>query len=284
MLGVFERFRGRSTPGGQLDWLSVEAGDPRAHAGVLDALLDRQLDGITVRGVLGADEASAMLRRLPPDAWSEWTFGGLIGRSVGMVGESERERTEYFAEATAARALFAESLGFDPHQRIAEVLSPMAGGAALLAPGAPGRSYLPGQLRKWLPGRSLPAHIGNEFHSDREDSAVDDLAATTRVRDHLSYFVVLQAPESGGALSVYELTEQEEDGRRLGPFGLADRDDSFFDEVPRVQFTPVVGDLIVFGGGWRWHRVDPVGGSTERITYGGFCAPSVDGQNLHLWA
>jgi hypothetical protein len=62
------------------------------------------------------------------------------------------------------------------------------------------------------------------------------------------------------------------------------RDDSRFDNMPALHLDPAPGDLIIFGGGWRWHRVEPLTGTRARVTYGGFCAPSIDGDRLDFWA
>ena len=109
------------------------------------------------------------------------------------------------------------------------------------------------------------------------------LLTVTDVKDHLSYFVVLRKPRVGGALTVYDLVWEQDQG--VGDvWENGAREDSRFDDVPGTQFTPDPGDLILFGGGWRWHRVDPLGPEDRRVTYGGFAAPSIDGRSLHFWA
>ena len=54
--------------------------------------------------------------------------------------------------------------------------------------------------------------------------------------------------------------------------------------VPGLVVDPNPGDLVVFGGGRRFHRVEPIGGETPRITYGGFAASSKDGDEVNCWA
>ena len=75
---------------------------------------------------------------------------------------------------------------------------------------------------------------------------------------------------------------EDDAGEAYEPVPL--RDDSHFDDLPCLRLAPGPGDLILFGGGWRWHRVDELTGTVERITYGGFCAPAADDSEIHFWA
>ena len=127
----------------------------------------------------------------------------------------------------------------------------------------------------------LRAHAGNEFLDIIEHGGMSHLVTTTRVRDHLSYFVVLQRPEAGGTLSVYQQTI--ESLQMDTGWGTGFRDDASFDDLPALCIDPPPGSMVLFGGGWRWHRIEPVLGTRPRITYGGFCGPSVDGTELHFW-
>ncbi|OWY61372.1 hypothetical protein B7486_64135, partial [cyanobacterium TDX16] len=175
------------------------------------------------------------------------------------------------------------AFGFDPHQRVAEVLEPMSGGRPVTAPTEEGRDYNPGNVRWYDPGLGgLRSHVGNEFRYLAEEGAMKHLIQTTAVEDHLSYFVVLQPPTEGGALAVFDLLWEDEN-ENIKPWDSAMRDDRWFDTQSALRLSPGPGDMILFGGGWRWHRVDPVGGDRPRITYGGFAAPSRDDRELHMW-
>ena len=124
--------------------------------------------------------------------------------------------------------------------------------------------------------------MGNEFRRDLAEHGMKHLLTTTSVKDHLSYFIVLQQPDEGGELSVYDLKWDEDDASNDDRVDM--RDDSRFDDMPALKLDPGPGDLILFGGGWRWHRVEPLTGKVPRVTYGGFCARSHDGREIHWWA
>jgi hypothetical protein len=270
----------------ELRWDTLAAHELPAHPTLLRQLLDGEIDGITVTGVFSAEEAADAVARL--DALREreampHAFGSLLGMALGMVTREDGDRSRHIADAARCKPLYREAFGVDPFQRLAEVLAPIAEGLPLVPASEDGQDYNPGQVRWWDPGKGgLTAHVGNEFRRHLEDGAMKHLVTTTDITDHLSYFVVLQRCTEGGALSVYDLLFEDNRGR--DGWDSAMPDDSWIEDRPCVRFDPEPGSLILFGGGWRWHRVDPPGGETPRITWGGFAARSLDGREVHFWS
>ena len=267
-----------------LRWRTIAASESDGHPRAVDDLIAQRIDGMTITGILTADEIQAALPRLESyrrEATDE-VFGAMLGMPLTQV-EDGTDRGPHLDDTEKCRALYGEAFGFDPHERIASVLRPMANGREPRPPLEANRPYNPGNVRWYDPGLGgLRAHVGNEFRLAHEEGAMSHLIATTDIHNHLSYFVVLQPPEQGGALSVFDLLwdSYQPDGREQWYL----EDDSDFDEQPAMQHHPGPGDMILFGGGWRWHRIDPIGGNVPRITYGGFLAPSTDGDALHLWS
>lgn len=264
-----------------LDWRTVPSDRVAEHPDLLSDLLAGRMDGVTVTGVLTPDEASRAVGAIPDSAWEEHFIGRIIGMAIGMEGEDDR--STYLADTERARSVYRMAFGFDPHERLQEVLAPASGGIPLIPAEEGGRDYNPGHLRYWEPGRSgLKAHVGNEFRRELEETSMKHLLTTTSVKDHLSYFVVLQPPDVGGELSVYDLRWEQDDASGDARVDL--RDDSRFDEMPSLKLRPNAGDLILFRGGSQWHRVEPLVGKRARITYGGFCAWSIDRAAIHFWS
>ncbi len=44
------------------------------------------------------------------------------------------------------------------------------------------------------------------------------------------------------------------------------------------------GDLIIFAGGEIWHEITQIEGRKNRITIGGFMAPSLNRQKWYVWS
>lgn len=267
-----------------LRWHTIPAAESSSHAGMISRILRREEDGMTVTGVFTPEEAARACERLDQETEGRTAspIGWVLGMPLGEVGPESQDRNAYFDDSDRARAIYREALGVDPEARIAEALDPMAGDLRCGLATEGDREYNPGHMRWFLPGNGgLRAHAGNEFGEVLKRGAMSHLAETTRIVDHLSYFVVLQKPEIGGSLSVYDLLwdpESSDDSWENG-----EREDAYFDGLPRLKVDPEPGDLVVFGGGFRWHRIEPVLGPIPRMTYGGFCAPSVDGTALQFW-
>jgi hypothetical protein len=268
----------------ELRWMTIDAADTPQHPGLVNDLLDRKIDGMTLTGVFDPSLIPAALDRiLAAPGWSPQTFGAMLGRPLYQSGANSQDQTEHMDDAARCKAIYREAFGFDPHERLREVLEPMTAPLTVGAPSEGGRPYNPGNIRRYDPGfGGLKAHAGNEFIELIADGAVHHLLSTTQVIDHLSYFVVLQPAEVGGSLSVFDLLYDEhvhEDEKWAGT-----RDDAWFNTIPCLRLDPGPGDMILFGGGWRWHRVDEIAGTVPRITYGGFASPSLDGEQLHLFS
>jgi hypothetical protein len=281
-----------ASPGGHggaadLQWLEIAASASPAHPTAIADIFARRLDGITISGVFSQAEVEGAVAVLAQhrDERTEAMFGSMLGMPLAElpnVSDDVEDRTVYLDGTARCRRIYHSAFGIDPHDRLADVIAPMAGGLRVEPPSEKGRDYNPGNVRWFEAGsRGLPAHAGNEFQLQR-DGTTSHLRATTSIRDHLSYFVVLQAPEQGGALSVYDrlydsFTPEQAQWREAG------RDDADFDGIPARKIAPGPGTMVIFGGGWRWHRVDPIAGTQARITYGGFAGPSTDGRSLHFW-
>ena len=287
---MFDRWRRGRTKGLvatdlPIVWYDLTADAARRSRLVLDIMRER-VDGMTVRGVFRTDEVERAVRALPEHRAHETdvVFGTVLARPLMQSGMS-RDRTAHLDDADRFHEEFVAMFGFDPHARLAELFGPMSGGRPLTAPVELGRRYSPGQIRIMEPdGGGLAAHAGNEFLISNREGSADHLWQTTDALDHMSYFVVLQRPDEGGELSVYDRlwvdprSADEDHGIPLT------HDPSEFDHLPHLTIDPDPGDLVVFRGGRRWHRVEPIHGSRPRLTYGGFAAPSRDGREIHCWA
>ena len=267
-----------------INWVTLDAVDSPSHPRLLVEIMDKRIDGMSVRGMFDSDSIDRALGVFESmsDEWTTHPFGSLLGMPLNMVGASSQNRTPYLDDAERFRPMMTEAFGFDPHQRMIDVLRPMSGDLEIVSPTENGRAYTGGNIRRYEPGRGgLKTHAGNEFNDLLKDGAMSHLLTTTRMHDHMSFFVILQPPEIGGELSVFDLLWGEEPPQDEKWYGY--RDDGSFENVSMLRLPPVKGELVMFGGGWRWHRVDEILGAKSRITYGGFAAPRHDGRAIHLF-
>ncbi|MBL4673269.1 MAG: 2OG-Fe(II) oxygenase [Arenicella sp.] len=162
----------------------------------------------------------------------------------------------------------------------------MAGGRHVTCPAtADDELYGASVIRVLKPGTlGLHVHAGNEFVN--EYKSMKGLSQQTQLHDQLSFFVVLQVPERGGELCLYDLewgSTPDEVHTELYPHFSLERD-RYFESIARWPITPQVGDLIFFAGGRIWHQVCPFDGKLDRITMGGFTSFSHDDHSLYFWS
>jgi hypothetical protein len=269
-----------------LRWVDTDRAGATKHDDVLGAVLRRELDGATVRDVLDRQAVERALLALDAEraATSPVLFGRVLGRPLAehrSTGDGDTLE-DYLAQADRCRARYRAAFGADPHEQVAEVLTGLAAGTPVTPPAVDGAEYNPGSVR-WYEGGGggLPAHVENEFEM-HADASMAHLRQVVDTRDHLSFFVVLQRPTAGGALTLYDVVD-EGDPPDVAPWVEDGRDDAPLDPFVLATLDPPVGTLVVFGGGWRWHRVDPVTGPRPRVTYGGFLAPYRAGGGLAAW-
>jgi hypothetical protein len=104
----------------------------------------------------------------------------------------------------------------------------------------------------------------------------------------LSFFIVIQQPESGGELTLYDMVWEQvnsKDAPENNDFVL-DKNGSkvYLKDVESKKFNPEPGDLLIFYGGKIWHRVEPILGTKPRITLGGFINFSDDEKKCFYWS
>ncbi|MEM7040036.1 MAG: 2OG-Fe(II) oxygenase, partial [Bacteroidota bacterium] len=107
------------------------------------------------------------------------------------------------------------------------------------------------------------------------------LGTIARVHDQLSYFFLVQQPDEGGELILYD-AEWDETKEELA------KDYQTAVNHVESQHAHVIdmraGDLVVFAGGRVWHQVRDVSGNTNRVTLGGFMAYSHEMDKLYHWS
>jgi hypothetical protein len=204
-------------------------------------------DGIVVRrAVLSPDECAAWVRGVYA-AREHWTpnFDG-VQFTVGRAWYTHLEEDtgdDYFAQAPASDALverFLPGLQARMLRAAGELVdAPIARRSGWCGPGV---HVFP--AAEWL------AENGGDLHFDTEGLLEPELAARTPA---WSLIVMLQPPESGGGLRVWEAlyagVDIMEPPRR----------------TPHVTIAYGAGDLVAIDS-YRLHQIQPFGGARDRIS------------------
>jgi hypothetical protein len=146
-------------------------------------------------------------------------------------------------------------------------------------------------LRVLLAGKNgIDIHCENAFlHQLRPDMS-SWLKAHVDIERAISFFTILQAPEVGGELVLFNKT-WDEFSVKLDESTYEERHDlkgSLFTNrgaaMPtRHPYRPEQGQAVLFPAAQIWHCINRIGGGTDRVTIGFFVAEGKDG-NHYFWA
>lgn len=207
-----------------------------------------------------------------------------------MVESGVIKSEDYFSRSENFISNFSAEYGVDIIQKLGSLFGSVTNAPPIEIPKneTSKERYVPFTFRELFPGEGcLKAHCENLFFQEFP-GFFDKINKFSSLKNQLSFFIVLQKPESGGELTLFDIIW---DGKQKRP-----NDDEiivengthykFEDEelLRRDYFNPEVGSLVVFSGGKIWHRVEKVKLAPSRITLGGFLSFSHDGKTLCAWS
>lgn len=270
-----------------------------SFAGIAEEMLYLDgLDGLVVRGAFPPECAATAAHRLltPHDDLVRceipthelhrgWDFEDTSSDALPYVVcrdliSSPLDQIAYFDSALrfrrGCRRLFRG--GPDFQERVEAVLRVLGGNRAVDVPRGPaGQPYAHATARIWTAGHEIGIHCGLEILTVPGYAPVRELVDVT---GQLSYFVLLQAPASGGALFLHDVRFSQLDADRRIDGWPVEIVAAMRASIP-IQLVP--GDLVIFDGGRIFHRVSVVGEGPNRITIGGFVALGPDHQTVLYW-
>ena len=136
----------------------------------------------------------------------------------------------------------------------------------------------------------MSVHCGNYFGQTFE-RFYEDLTKKVAVENQMSFFIMLQEPDAGGELSLFNFRWKKgqtkdspsEDNEIIQPDGSR-MDVNNNSNITKDKIDPKKGDMILFQGGNIWHKVETIQGQKPRITFGGFIGISVNKDKFYYWS
>lgn len=280
------------------DFRDVTVEELKEYPNGIKDIYNRKFDGFIIRNVLSTEEASTILDnldRIQSDKKTKIDEGfSSYPKAFSQVDQRSNNSAtlleEYFLECVTFRETFPIVFGVDFEKKVIATLSAIAGGRKVTAPTGYNNkgTFTPMNFRVLRPqmGR-IKAHCGNYFHNEFPNF-FSYLSAFSHVKDQLSYFVMLQRPESGGELTLFDQEWKDAHERLNGDIILKTLNGELKNledenQVQRQYITPNVGDMIIFAGGQIWHRVETVQGTQHRFTCGGFLSVAKDDSAVYYW-
>lgn len=188
------------------------------------------------------------------------------------------------ADGSSVEGLFESNL----LKKIEALLIRISGGKKVQVPDSGNGKYLRGTFRIIHPFKChIDIHCGNQFFNQFPD-VYQNLTASVDVKNQLSFFILLQKPDDGGELVVYDATWDDYEQGFVDRQTLLSRK-GFEVEVSdpslvREELKMDEGDILIFQGGQYWHKVKEVLGNKHRITFGGFIGYDKADEAVFYWS
>ena len=291
---------------GTLNFETIEFDDMvQQNPTALQDLYKSQKDGFLVRNFLSPTEVAAVVDNMSimetknvAETSVGYTYPMIFAEFSLRNDELNKEELQvksegYFKDNLQYAKEFKDDFGFDLKSKLDSFFERISGGSGIEVPSGMGDvgKYPFGNFRCLRPnGGGMAIHCGN-FFQDRFRLFYSHLTESAKVVDQMSYFIVIQEPESGGALEVFDMRwehgqskvdnlENEEVILSNGSKYFPDRDSN----RKKLSLKPNPGDMILFQGGNIWHRISEIKGSKPRITFGGFIAPNLNETSFYYWS
>lgn len=246
------------------------------------------LEGFIVKGIFSPEEVESFKKltaEIPADRFLKTNTGTILPDPFATISDLD-ERARNYVEKNKAFQTF----GFERfHAALQNAMELVAGDYRVQVPATVLDNYpaVAATVRHFYPGMGgLYVHCGYLFQeqSPKYYQAVEPM----KKEGQLSFFVVIQQPEQGGELTLYDMVWENVNAKDFPENNefVLDRDGNriYLTEVNQVKYNPQPGDMLIFYGGRIWHRVEPIVGALPRITFGGFINFSEDDQTMFYWS
>jgi hapalindole-type alkaloid chlorinase len=262
-------------------------------------------DGFLIKNFLSSAEVDTILSHFdkvlddnPAHTQVGFTYPPIFAEfSNRLKNETEAKKTDekikYFKRTGEFNKLFKAEFGVDVKSKLELFFKSISLRRDIkVAETTDGKGNYPfSTFRLLVPDKGLMSvHCGNYFGKTFE-VFYQDLTSKVAVENQMSFFIMLQEPEEGGELTLFNFRwkagqtkkDNTEDNEIIQPDGSK----IYVENNPNIikdKIRPKKGDMILFQGGNIWHRVETVRGKTPRITFGGFIGISKDDSTFYYWS
>lgn len=256
---------------------------------LFEDMYEGRIDGIIVKNFISQDELDHFYKSLREQKQDivdtrEKKFGFFLGKSLY---NSDPDLKEYLDKAELFEKELLTLFNFDYCARFQKVLEYLAEGKKVCRPThSSGRNYLGATIRFMEPHKgALVEHCGLQFYDIFAETA--EIESTIDKSNQISAFCCLQQAEKGGALQLFDITYQQTHLLKDQSLDGLKNFHNLMKVVRKRGYTnvkPNEGDLLLFNGGWIWHRIQNIKGNIPRITIGSFTAFSKDRSEVYYWS
>lgn len=279
----------------QFDFITLTVDEFLSRKNILEEIKHRQPAGVIVKNFLSVDECSLMKEnfyhkivnksQLPLNQGC--TYPTVFNHQHRETGGDTQKMADYFKACSNYLSTFKDEFGVDAPARFQQMFeSGSGGGFAAVMPGTEMKDVYPAfSFRDLNTGTGeMTLHCGLFFYGFNPP-VYEHILKVVEPGDQLSFFTVIQKPESGGALTIFDVIWEDVE-TRINDQELEAKDGTRLHIGKDVDSFPVdidTGDLLIFNGGKIWHRVEMVHGQLNRITLGGFIGFAPEHKGVYYW-
>lgn len=278
----------------QFDYISKE--EFFSKKDLLKQIKDGELSGVIVKNFFDREQLDEILAKywenktekmqLPDNQGT--TYPTVFAHVLHETGGAEEGINKYFNKCAAFRDEFGGNFGIDAAKLFQEAFEAISGGRPVKVPhGVHGEGIYPfATFRDLNPNTGeMTLHSGLHFYYTFPEF-YKHLHTIVGDNNQLSYFTLLQKPEAGGELTIYDIV-QDEIGKKIDDLQIEHKNGTLLHiekNLPNMKLKLEDGDLLIFDGGTIWHRVEMVKGDKHRITLGGFMGFTKDEKEIYYWS
>lgn len=278
----------------QFNYISTQ--DFLSQSDLLRQIKDGEITGVIVKNFFSSEQVATLrnhylqndLVRAQLPLNQGVTYPTVFAHVQKLTGNTEPGITNYFLDCEQYCNTFEKEFGVNAPAMIQEAFEATSGGRKVSVPkGVTDKGLYPFcTFRDLNPGTGeMTLHCGlyfyymfPEFYKHLHSIVGDD--------NQLSFFSLLEKPEAGGELTIFDVTRAEA-VKKIDDQQLESKQGEILHiekNVESIALKIEEGDLLIFDGGTIWHRVELVQGNKHRITFGGFMGFTKDGNEIYYWS
>jgi tetratricopeptide (TPR) repeat protein len=262
------------------NWIKFDVKSAMNYPKGMDLLCKGKLDGMLIEQAFSKEEMARVKNRIESSKYTKTSrhYGERIGLSFRDVNQ---DVALYFRKSILFRIQLEEIFENCFEKKVLSILNKISGSRPVeLLKESPENLFVPAEIRIIHPSKEeTKAHTENEtFEKSKECKYLKQIDKKV---DILSYFIVVEKPEKGGELVLYNLLWQQT--MSVMKKDCSDQRDYYLERFKKQYINPEVGDMVIFNAGRIWHKVAGCEGNKNRITVGGFLARSKDDKTVFCW-
>ncbi|MEH2424172.1 MAG: hypothetical protein V7K48_25670 [Nostoc sp.] len=259
-------------------WLITDTESVTHHPDAINLICNDKLDGILIKQVFSIEEMDNAKKRIEKIKYRTKTTTSweTIGASVTSV---KGELDHYFEQSFSFSLQLKDIFEYNLESRVFSILNKLSKTHTLeLAKANSGKAFIPAQIRILHPnGGGYKAHTEHELFEFHQ--LYEHLKPIVKQFDIFSYFLVIDKPEVGGELILYDCLSEQTTSVMKQNF-YTDKLDAYLEKFRKQIINSDIGDMVIFNAGRIWHKVADFDGEKQRITVGGFLACCQENQKI----